>query len=218
VVAFDKATGKEIWKNGDDEAGYSSLLAFDQGGQRCLAVFCKDFIVGRRLDNGAELWRMPWKTSYGVNAATPIVQGNLLFISSGYNTGCALLELGAGGVKEVWRNKTMRNHVNSCVLWEGHLYGFDDNQLKCLDFKTGEAKWNEGGYGKGALMLADGKLILFGDRGKLGVAEATPAAFRELAKFQVLGGRDTWASPLLANGRIYCRSQQDLVALDVKAK
>lgn len=217
VVAFDKASGREIWKRGDDAAGYSSLVAFDHGARRCLAVFCNNAIVGRRLDNGEELWRHGWKTSYDVNAATPIVDGGRLFISSGYNAGCTLLELGTDGVREVWRNKSMRNHVNSCVLWKGFLYGYDERQLRCLDFATGEVKWSEGGYGKGSLVLADGKLILYSDRGKLGLAEATPEAFRELASVQVLGGRDTWASPVLANGRIYCRSQQDLVALDVRA-
>jgi outer membrane protein assembly factor BamB len=216
VVAFNKASGEEIWKNGDDGAAYSSLVAFDHLDQRCLAVFCADAIVGRRMVNGAELWRHKWKTSYDVNAATPIVQGDKVFVSSGYNKGCTLVQATSVGVKEVWTNKEMRNHVNSCVLWNGHLYGFDDDELKCLDFKTGEVKWSDKGYGKGSLMLADGVLILWGDRGKLGLAEPTPAGFRELASVQVLGGKDTWAAPVLSNGRIYCRSLEDLVALDVR--
>ncbi len=218
VVAFDKATGKEIWKNGDDEAGYASLVAFAHAGQRCLVEFSKDSLIGRKMADGAELWRHKWKTSYGVNAATPIVQGNKVFISSGYNTGCTLLELTSSGAKEVWRNKEMRNHVNSCVLWKGYLYGFDESQLKCLDFNTGEVKWSERSYGKGSLMLADNKLILYSDRGKLGIAKPTPEGFREISHAQILGGKDTWASPLLANGRIYCRSLENLVALDVKGK
>jgi outer membrane protein assembly factor BamB len=115
----------------------------------------------------------------------------------------------------VWQNKNMRTHVSSCVLWNGHIYGFDENELKCLDFATGKVKWAEKSYGKGSLMLADGKLILYSEGGKLGVAEASPAKFRELASAQVLGGKSTWAAPVLANGKIYCRSLENLVALDV---
>jgi len=91
VVAFNKMTGEEIWRAGNDAAGYSSLIAFDNGGERCFVQFSKDHLVGHRMKNGSELWRLLWKTSYGVNAATPIIQGDQMFISSGYGYGCALL-------------------------------------------------------------------------------------------------------------------------------
>jgi outer membrane protein assembly factor BamB len=159
---------------------------------------------------------VPWKTSYGVNSATPVVQGDEMFVSTGYGFGCALLKVSPEGAKEVWRNKNMRNHVNSCVLHEGYLYGYDEGELKCLDWKTGEVKWATGKYGKGSLMLADGKLILYGQTGKLGLAEAAPDSFKELASFQALTGRDTWANPVLANGRIYVRSLDKMAAFDVK--
>ena len=217
VVALNKMTGAVVWKNGSEGVGYSSLIAYTEGAQRCLAVFSKETIVGRSLRGGTELWRHPWKTSYGVNAATPIVEGDKLFISSGYNFGCALLQISVRPARVLWQNKNMRNHVNSCVLWQSHLYGFDEGELKCLDFKTGEVKWVQRGYGKGALMMADGKLILYSDNGKLGVAEASPAGFKELANSQVIGGKSTWAAPVLASGKIYCRSLEDLVCLDVKA-
>jgi outer membrane protein assembly factor BamB len=162
------------------------------------------------------LWRFPWKTSYGVNAATPIISGDQIFVSFGYNYGCARLNVAPTGATEVWRNKNMRNHVNSCVLVNGYLYGYDENELKCLDWKTGEVKWKTGDYGKGSLMYADGKLILYGQNGKLGIAEASPDAFKEIEHFQALSGKDTWAPPVLANGRIYLRSLEKMVALDVK--
>jgi outer membrane protein assembly factor BamB len=112
----------------------------------------------------------------------------------------------------------MRNHVNSCVLLDGHLYGYDEGELKCLDWKTGDVKWATKDYGKGSLMYAEGKLILYGQTGKLGVAEVSPEAFKELCSFQALGGKDTWAPPVLANGRIYIRSLEKMVAFDVKGK
>jgi hypothetical protein len=170
------------------------------------------------MKDGSELWRSPWKTDYAVNAATPIIEGDQIFISSGYGYGCALLKITAKGVTEVWRNKNMRNHVNSCVLVDGFLYGYDENELKCLDWKTGGVKWATREYGKGALMVADGKLILYGQSGKLGLAGISPDAFKPISSFQALIGKNTWASPVLANGRIYVRSLDKLAAFDVKGK
>jgi outer membrane protein assembly factor BamB len=217
VVAFDKKTGRVVWKKGNDSAGYSSLVPFTANGERLLAVFPSAQFVVRRMKDGSEVGRVPWKTDYGVNAATPIIAGNRIFISSGYGYGCALLEVQAGGLKEVWRNKSMRNHVNSCVLWQGYLYGFDNSDLKCLDFQTGDVKWSEKRFGKGSLMLADGKLILYSQSGKLATAEPSPDGYKEIASAPVLAGKDTWAVPVLANGRIYCRSLDKMVCLDVKA-
>jgi len=217
VVAFNKMTGAVVWKSGTDQAGYASLMPYDFGGQRCFAVFSKEHIVGRAMRGGTELWRHPWKTSYGVNSATPIVEKDKVFISSGYNFGAAVLQFSVRPPKVVWQNKNMRNHVNSCVLWKDYVYGFDDNELRCLDFATGAVKWSEKGFGKGSLMVADGKLILYSENGKLGIAEATPERFKLLTSAQVLGGKSTWAVPVLANGTIYCRSLEKLVALGLVA-
>lgn len=217
VVALDKKTGEVVWKNGKDGAGYSSIVPFDVNGERLFAVFPSDFFVVRRMKDGSEVGRIPWKTSYGVNAATPIISGNQIFISSGYGFGCALLEVG-NGLKEVWRNKNMCNHANSCVLWQGSLYGFDENDLKCIDFKTGTVKWSEKRFGKGSLTLADGKLIVYGQKGLLATVEASPDGYKEISSIQILKGKDTWAVPVLANGRIYCRNLDTMVCLDVKGK
>jgi outer membrane protein assembly factor BamB len=217
VVAFDKKTGEVAWKNGSDPAGYSSLVPFDVKGERLLTVFPAANFVVAKMKDGAEVGRVPWKTSYGVNAATPIIVGSQIFISSGYGYGCALLEVDGSGLKELWRNKNMRNHVNSCVLWQDCLYGFDESELKCLDFKTGDVKWAEKGFGKGSLMLADGKLIIYSQSGKLATAEPSPDGFKQISSAQILTGKDTWAVPVLANGRIYCRSLDKVACLDMKA-
>ena len=218
VVAFDKRTGAEVWKAGADPVAYSSIVPFDHAGQRCLAVFSAAGIVGRSAKDGQELWRHPWKTSYDVNAATPVIHDGKVFISSGYNKGCALIELTSGGPKVIWQNKNMRNHVATCVLWKDHLYGFDEGELKCLEWATGTEKWADQNYGKGSLFLAGDKFIVYGDKGRVAVVEPSVEACKEIAGVQVLGGKDTWAVPVLANSRLYCRSQQDLVCLDVSGK
>jgi hypothetical protein len=82
--------------------------------------------------------------------------------------------------------------------------------------KVGGEDWGTKAYGKGSLTFADGKLILYGQTGKVGVAEATPKAFKEISSFQAPKGKDTWAPPVLANGRIYVRALETLTAYDVK--
>ncbi|MBA4147849.1 MAG: PQQ-binding-like beta-propeller repeat protein [Verrucomicrobia bacterium] len=231
TVAFEKNSGKEIWKVGDDEAGYSSPVSFTHKGQPAIAIFTAKTLVARSLKDGAELWRIPWKTSYDVNAATPIIHGNTIFISSGYGVGCALYDFSKAPPVELWRNKKMKNQVNSSVLWDGFLYGFDGQAgrgfLKCLDFKTGEEKWEHEGFGTGSVIVADGKLIIYGDKGQLATAEATPADFEEISRAQPVEVRkdlprdtkgDTWALPVLANGMIYLRNLDEIVCLDVRAK
>ena len=199
-------------------ASYSSPIAFNLDGIRRLAVFLASGLVILNAENGQELSQQPWKTKYDVNAATPIVSGDKVFISSGYNTGCALVQVSGDKPTVIWQNKSMRNHFNSCVLWEGYLYGFDESELKCLDFQTGEEKWSQKGLGKGSLMFADNKLIIMGDKGDLVIAEASPEGFKEISRAKVLSGL-CWTVPVLSGGKLYCRNHPgDLVCLDVSGQ
>jgi len=222
-TAFDKKTGKILWSSGTDAAGYSTPVPFDSGGERAVALCLKQDVAAVRVKDGVELWRYPWKTSYDVNAADPIISDDKVFISAGYDHGGALLDVSSGKARLVWENKNMRNHFNSCVLLGGFLYGFDGDAgkatttLKCLELATGEVKWAEK-TGIGGLMAADGKLIVLTEKGELMVVAATPAGFKPISRAQVLGGK-CWTTPVLANGQIFCRNAKgDLACLDVSGK
>lgn len=220
-VALNKADGSIIWENGKGPAGYSTAVPFTMDGQQCIALFTAREMVALVAKTGKILWKIPWKTSYDVNAANPIISGDKMFISSGYNKGCAVFKISSSDFNELWRNKNMRNHFNSCVLWKGYIYGVDDDEsISCLDFKTGQVKWEQRGFGKGSLMLADGKLIILSDKGKMAIAEASPTEYKELASAQILPRKKCWTVPVLANGRIYARNNPDgqLVCLDVSGK
>jgi outer membrane protein assembly factor BamB len=217
-TALDKKTGKLIWTSGKGVSGYSTPVPFDQGKERCVAIMAAKSVVAVKVSDGKEVWSYPWETSYDVNAANPIVSNGKIFISSGYGHGCALLDISKDKPAKIWENKNMRNHFASSILWNGFLYGVDENELKCLDWNTGEVKWGEKKFGKGSLMMADGKIIGLGDKGELMVAEATPAEFKPVSQAQVLGGK-CWSVPVLSNGKIYCRNAKgDLVCLDVSGK
>ena len=216
-IALNKADGSVIWESGKDPTGYATAVPFTMGNQKCVVIFAAKEIVGVVVATGKIVWQFSWETKYEANIGDPIIFGNLVFISSGYNQGCALLKIEGSNVTEVWRNKNMRNHFNSSVLWKGHIYGFDERVLRCLDSKTGQVKWSQQGLGKGSLMLADGKLIILGERGKLVTAQASPEGFRELASAQILTGK-CWTVPVLANGRIYARNANgQLVCIDVSS-
>jgi outer membrane protein assembly factor BamB len=218
TMALNKKSGSVVWKSGNGDASYGTVSPFKHDGKDCLASFTAFGLVVSATTDGKELARFPWKTSYDVNAATPIISGDKIFISSGYGKGCALVQFNGNSLKSLWENRKMRNHFNSSVLWKDHLYGFDESKLTCLDFATGNEKWTQDGLGKGSLMIADGKLIIQSERGDLVIAEASPAAFKELARAKVLKDR-CWVVPVLANGHIYCKNNNgDLVCLDVAAR
>jgi len=218
-IALNKADGSVIWKNGNDAPGYATAVPFTMDGQKSVVIFAATEIVGLIAATGKIVWQYPWKTSWDANIADPIVSGDTVFVSSGYNKGCGLFRIGVDKLNEIWQNKNMRNHFNSSVLWQGHVYGFDDApELRCLDFQTGQIKWSQARLGKGSLMIADGKLIILSEKGKLVIAEACPEKFEELASSQILKGK-CWTVPVLANGRIYARNADgQLVCVDVSSK
>jgi len=218
AVAFDKASGKVIWQAGDDAQSYASPYAFTQDGKQCVAFFNAFGLVVREAADGKEVMRYPWKTSWDINAATPLVADGKILIASDYGHGAALLPLDAAEPKPLWESKEMKNKMNSCVLWQGNLYGFDEGALTCMEFATGKVKWQQKGMGLGSLMLADGKLIIQAEDGALVIAEASPEAYKEISKTPAVPAK-TWVSPVLANGKIYCRNNNgEAVCFDVSGK
>jgi len=217
-VALDARTGKVIWVSAKTSGAYATPVPLTLGSERCLAILTRQSLVAVRTADGRQLWSYPWKTLYDVNAADPIVDGDRFFISSGYEHGCAVLKVAGPAPEKVWENKNLRNHFNSCVLWQGHLYGPDDSGLRCVVFETGDLKWTDPEFGKGSLMVADGKLVALSEKGELIIADPTPAAFKPISRAQVLTGK-CWTTPLLSNGHIYCRNAVgDVVCLDVSGK
>lgn len=217
-AALDKSTGKVVWKSGTDVSGYSTPVPIEVKGERAVMLAIKQDVVAVKIADGAELWRFPWKTQYDVNAANPILVGSKVFISSGYNRGGGVFDVSAQPPAKVWENKNMRNHMASSVYWQGHLYGVDENQLRCLVFETGEVKWTDKVSGKGSLLLADGKLLVLSERGELLVADASPEGFKPSARAQVIGGK-CWTMPVLANGKLYVRTGPgDVACVDLSGK
>lgn len=223
TIALDKTSGAVVWKSGDDGAGYASVVAATIGGKRTAVVFKANAVVGLDVKDGRELWRSPWKTSYDVNAATPLIIGNKIFISSGYGSGCALIEVRDGKATELWRNKSLRAHINTPVASNGFVFGIDGQAeprapLVCLNLADGSVKWSEKSVAGGSLVLAGGKLVVLSERGELVIADASPTGFHASARAQVLGGR-CWVQPTFSGGKVFARNNAgELVAIDLGGK
>ena len=227
IVAFQKNSGEVLWKNLDDIAGYASPIRIEVTGPDGqlvpeLVFFCGRALVGVSPVDGSEHWRHEWITTSDMNIATPIYEpeSRLLFISAARNTGrCSAYRLTArdGTVYSelVYTNKEMRNHYNTCILLDGHIYGFDNSVLKCIRLDTGEQMWQDRSVGKGSLVAAQGHLFVLGEHGDLAVVEATPDEYREKGRMKALESRRAWTPPALANGRLYIRDLENAVCIDI---
>lgn len=220
VVALRADTGAEVWRALETRAGYAAPISVAIDGVRQTVFFTAEALAGVETTSGRPLWQFPWRTSYDVNAATPIlVPPDRLFVASGYGVGGALLQLqvddGAVTVRELWRTSEMKNQFSSSILVGGHLYGFDNAIFMCVEAATGQRAWRTRGFGQGSLLAADGKLIVLGDDGTLALVAPSPAEYREISRAQIFQSK-TWTMPSLADGTLYVRDQRELLALDLR--
>ncbi|HXW06146.1 MAG TPA: PQQ-binding-like beta-propeller repeat protein [Vicinamibacterales bacterium] len=220
VVAYDRRTGAQAWAALPDRQSYSSPMLVTIGGVRQVLVFSASRLMGLTPDRGQVLWEYPWTTQPEVNASQPLLIGdNRVFVSTGYGTGAAVIELtrtdGRFDVREVWRNIRMKNQFTSSVLHEGFIYGLDEAILACVDAATGELKWKGGRYGYGQVLLASGHLIVLTEAGELALVRATPDRHVELARFPVLDGKG-WNHPAMADGYLLVRTDTEMAGFDLR--
>jgi outer membrane protein assembly factor BamB len=224
VVAFDRGDGRVRWKATGDEAGYASPVAATLGGRRYVLSFNRAGLAGIDPPTGAVKFSFPWRSRShaSVNAATPLVVGDDVFLSASYGTGAVLLHVGADGKPgEVWSgDESLSNHYATSVYRDGMLYGFDGRQemtprLRCVEWKTGKVRWTQEDFGAGTLMRAGDRLVILTEKGELVIAPATPEGFRPVARARVLKSTCR-AHAALAGGMLYARDQETLLCVDLR--
>jgi outer membrane protein assembly factor BamB len=229
LVAYDRASGQPVWQSGTTRAGYSSPMLAQLAGHRQVILFDGEQVGGYDAANGKLLWSYPWeKTLNGINVAQPIVlDGDRVFISSGYDIGCTMLKIteskGEWSVEDLWNpkndhptNKKLRAKFSNPIAYKGYIYGLDDGILVCLDEKTGTRKWKEGRFGHGQMLRSDDKLLVLSESGKLALVEATPVGFRDLGSIAVLKGEKTWNNPAVADGKVFVRNHLEMACYDLR--
>jgi outer membrane protein assembly factor BamB len=227
IIALDKTTGALRWKHGDAEAGYSSPVAATINGTRYALVFTRAGLTVLNPLTGAAYFDFPWRSreEASVNAATPLVDGNLIFLTASYGTGAVLLRVENGGVKKVWSgDDSLSCHYATPVLDQGYLYGIDGRadpgmqprpSLRCVELKTGHVCWSQDDFGAASVTLAGGQLFILTENGEMLRAAVNPKEFHVAARAQILplGVR---AFPALADGCLYARSKDKLVCVSLR--
>ncbi len=214
LAAFEAASGRVAWTATGDEASYSSPVAVTLGGVRVVLCVTRAGLVGVNPADGSVRFRFPWRSRShaSVNAAAPVVAGNLVFLSASYGTGAVLLEASPDGVKSLWSSdESLSNHYATSVHRDGSLFGFHGRQesgqsLRAIQMRTGKVLWNVDSFGAGTLTLAGPYLLVVRENGELVVAEASPAGFRPLRRGPLLGGT-VRAYPAVAGSRIWIRNE-----------
>ncbi|MFT5049890.1 MAG: outer membrane protein assembly factor BamB [Chlamydiales bacterium] len=216
VISIDKKTGEVQWVSEDYGHAYGTATPFEFEGEQLIAVLNLRGVGIVRIEDGEQAYFHEFAgTGRGVNAATPIVIDDAIFVSSGTIPAGALLAFGDGEMVPVWQNREMANSFSGCVRMGDHLYGFDQSELKCIDLE-GESKWSVRGIGNGAVTGAGDRILAMGATGELIIAQASAEQYKELSRVQVFDDDASyWTKPILVNGIIYCRSSKgSLVARD----
>jgi outer membrane protein assembly factor BamB len=232
VAALDAKTGELKWQSKDfvvERTHYSSLVATDLNGTRQLIRLTERKLAGLDAKTGKLLWQVDYPGKVAV-IPTPIVKGNKIYVTAGYDTGASkLIEIGPGNeVKEIYQNTVMRNHHGGVVLHNEHIYGFSDinrGNWVCQKFDTGDQVWAEKAIGKGAVTYADNRLYcLSEDKGIVALVEPSPEGYKEHGKFtlEAQSGKRSkngkvWTHPVIANGKLYLRDQEFLSCYDVSS-
>ncbi len=223
IVAFDAASGKVLWQATDEEASYASPVAATLGGKRRLLVITREALVALEAADGKVVFRHAWRPpmNASVSAATPLVIGDLIFISASYGTGASLLRFKEGVPEIIWsRDEVLSAHYATAVQHGGFLYGFDGRQeqgceLRCVELRTGKVQWSESGLKAGTVTLANDQLLVLTERGELIQAPANPAGFKPGQRAQILPFV-VRAHPALSDGFLYARSKDKLVCVDLR--
>jgi len=227
IVAFDKSTGKVLWKASDDEASYSSPVAATIAGERLALFFTRNGFVAIDPVRGSIRFQCPWhsRSRTSVNAATPLVMGDSVFVSASYGTGAMLLHSQGKEFEKVWSgDDLLSNHYATSVERNGLLYGIHGRtdpgfsprpSLRCVDLKKRTVCWEAQSVGAASIMLAGDQLLILTEKGELVQAAATPEFFKPKCRAQILDSQ-VRAFPALANGLFYARSKDQLVCLDLR--
>lgn len=213
VMAFDKSTGKRTWVSECREpaghAGGMSPLIVD--GVPCLAVMTIRHLLILRLDAGQEgrtVATFPWTTDFGNNVATPAVDGSDVLITSEYNhKAICRVHVTLAGASKVWE-KPFASKVCSPIIHQGSVY-WVWKKVRCLDFATGEQKWEGGDFGDAGscILTADRKLLVWGGTGRLSLLDLGAEGFAELHRSVRIFNTIVWPHAVLSGGRLYLKDR-----------
>jgi outer membrane protein assembly factor BamB len=223
IVAFDAKSGRLLWTTTGDGASYSSGTGATIGGRRYAVFLTRNGLVGIDPVDGRVRFERPWRArqNSSVNAATPLVVGDSIFISSEYGPGAGVLRFDGTKLTDGWSSdEVLSNHYATSVYLAGVLYGFHGRQefgqsFRAVDFQTGAVRWSQERFGAGTVTLAGNRLVILRENGELILAAASPDKFGPIARARILQPT-VRAYPAIADGMLYARNDNTLVCLDLR--
>lgn len=231
VVALNRKTGEEVYRTGDDLASYSSMKLTELHGQEVVLAWMRERLLAFRPKNGQLLFSKKWRARKleSVNASTPVVSGNRIYIGETYQKGGVVFEVDdAWQTKVLWtddgkRNQSMAPHWNTPVLHDGYLYGCDGErlngaELRCVDFETGTVRWSVPRLGRSSITYCDGFLVVMTERGELFLARATPDNFVRVTSYDgdVKFRSPCWSAPVIVDGTLIVRGKNKVACFSLK--
>ncbi len=241
LVAFEKLSGKEVWKALSDNASYSSPIVVEQAGKRVLVCWTGDNVAGLNPSNGEIYWKIPFNRKKDViNIPTPVYSEPYLFLSSFWE-GSMLIKLDekTQAADLVWErageNERKTDALHCCIstplIQEGYIYGIDSyGEFRCLDLKNGDRIWTDstlvpfGRWANAHLVKQAGNFWAFNELGELILGKLSPAGFKDMGRVTLIlpvklspnpRGGVTWAHPAFAGRKIYARSDERLVCYEI---
>ncbi|MEW4562661.1 PQQ-binding-like beta-propeller repeat protein [Bremerella sp. JC770] len=235
IVAVDKKTGKTIYKISDELASYASLTLAEIDGRPWCFAFLRGGLLGFDPRDGTIDFHYPWRAKKleSVNASTPVVVGDEVFISECYAMGSTLLKVKPGGYEVVWkdelrsRDHAMETHWNTAVYKDGYLYASSGRhshqaELRCIEWKTGKVVWAEPSLTRSSLLLVEDYLVCLSEYGALRLLKANPEKYEVISEISLededgnaLIKPPAWSAPILSNGKLFVRGDNRLVCLQV---
>ncbi|MEX0819753.1 MAG: PQQ-binding-like beta-propeller repeat protein [Pirellulaceae bacterium] len=242
VVAFDKKTGKEVWRAlSATEQGYCPPTMIEHAGVKQLLIWHSDALNGLNPQTGEVYWSVQLQPAYGMAVTAPRKVGSYVFASAIGNT-AALLKLDDDkpGAEIEWRGNP-KNAVYCCnstpQIVDGVIYGNDCQvgTLMAVRLDNAERLWEtfeptSGGtrrasHGTAFIVRHQDRFFLFSETGDLILADLSREGYRELGRFHVLDptneafGREVvWSHPAFANKSVYARNDKELVCVSLAAE
>ena len=229
MVALDKMTGETIWTSSGigDRSAYVSPLLIEDDHKSLIVTMTDNHIIGVRSKDGKVLWQHPYRGKCQAHVNTPLYHDGQIYITSGYDAGGVMMKLSADGesCEILWKDETLDTHHGGVILVDGHIYGASwhgnrTGNWVCLDWKTGDVKYDKRWQCKGSILHAEGHFYCYEEQGgTLALVKWTPEGFNVVSSFKITqGGGMHWAHPVIAHGRLYIRHGNVLMCYDVKAR
>lgn len=226
IGAFDLKTGALKWHATGDEAGYASPICATIKETRYAFFFTRTGLIAADPKTGDIFFQHRWRSRQhaSVNAATPLVVDQHLFLSSSYQTGATVLAIDGRKFETLWAgDDILSSQYANIVHKDGHLFGFDgrndfgDTKLRCVELKTGAVKWTKDELPAGPILLAGDKLIVLLENGQVQLVDASPKGYSLLAKAKLLAS-PVRSNPALVDGILYAKDDGRLIAVDLREK